>query len=69
MKADPRQTPPNLQDRRKPFTGPSAKEHSNGLRVFCCNCNVGGLGGGMCEELLHFSDESHCTVALIQESK
>ena len=52
---------------RQTSTGPRTRQPSNGLHVFCYN--AGGLGGGMYEELMHFLDESHFTIALTQESK
>ena len=38
-----------------------------GLHVFCLN--VGGLGGGLYEELLHFLDTSMYNLVLLQETK
>ena len=38
-----------------------------GLHVFCLN--VGGLGGGLYEELLHFLDTSVYNLVLLQETK
>ena len=67
MQADPKHTPPNQQDRRKPLTGPRMRKQPNGLHVFCYD--AGGLGGGLYEELLHFLDESHYIIALIEESR
>ena len=53
---------------RKPEIGARRQTSSKGLHVFCYN--VGGLGGGMCDELLHFLDNyTHYTVALLQEAK
>ena len=55
------------EDRNDACHKPRSQHANNGLHVFCYN--AGGLGGGMYEELMHFLDKSHFTVALIQESK
>ena len=58
---------PEQQPSRPHRQHPSSKHPQRRLQVFCYN--VGGLGSGMCEDLMGFLDQSHYDVALVQETK
>ena len=46
---------------------PKPDQSQRRLQVYCHN--VGGLGSGMCEDLVGFLDQSHYDIVLVQETK